>query len=150
MSLTRVKQQLTIYSWEKKLKVSTINCHDLIHFEQPALAVTVLTLIGWASDKSSLDQSWSELDQTNYITFDLQMKIALKKKTLSQTSHFLSISFLYHRLVKKKKEKNSFPDISQSCKDIMSAWISVPATTAAMLDDDVAWRARSARRDFFE
>ena len=103
------------------MKVSTINCHDLIHFEQPALAVTVLTLIGWASDKSSLDQSWSELDQTNYITFDLQMKIALKKKTLSQTSHFLSISFLYHRQVKKKKDKKSFPDIFQSCKDIMSA-----------------------------
>lgn len=82
------------------------------------------------------------------------MKIALKKKkkTLSQTSHFLSISFLYHRQVKTKKikkDKKSFPDIFQSCKDI-SAWISVPATTAAMLDDDVAWRARSARRDFFE
>ena len=133
------------------MKVSTINCHDLIHFEQPALAVIVLTLTGWASDKSSLDQSWSELNQTNYITFDPQMKIALKKKTLSQTSHFLSISFLYHRQVKKKKkDKKSFPDIFQSCKDIMSAWISVPATTAAMLDDDVAWRARSARRDFFE
>ena len=26
----------------------------------------------------------------------------------------------------------------------------IPATTAAILDDDEAWRAKSARRDFFE
>ena len=131
------------------MKVSTINCHDLIHFEQPALAVIVLTLTGWASDKSSLDQSWSELNQTNYITFDPQMKIALKKKTLSNFSLSFDLFFI-PQAGKKKKNNKSFPDIFQSCKDIMSAWISVPATTAAMLDDDVAWRARSARRDFFE
>ena len=94
MSLTRVKQQLTIYSWEKKLKVSTINYHDLIHFEQLALAVIVLTLTGWASDKSSLDQSWSELNQTNYITFDPQMKIALKKKlSLKLLTFFRSLFY---------------------------------------------------------
>lgn len=76
------------------MKVSTINCHDLIHFEQPALAVTVLTLIGWASDKSSLDQSWSELNQTNYITFDPQMKIALKKKlSLKPLTFFRSLFY---------------------------------------------------------
>ena len=132
------------------MKVSTINCHALIHFEQLALAVTVLTLIGWASDKSSLDQSWSELNQTNYITFDPQMKIALKKKnSLSNFSLSFDLFFI-PQAGKKKKDKKSFPDIFQSCKDIMSAWISIPATTAAMLDDDVAWRARSARRDFFE
>ena len=133
------------------MKVSTINCHDLIHFEQPALAVIILTLTGWASDKSSLDQSWSELNQTNYITFDPQMKIALKKKnSLSNFSLSFDLFFIPQAGKKKKKDKKSFPDIFQSCKDIISAWISVPATTAAMLDDDVAWRARSARRDFFE
>lgn len=80
------------------MKVSTINCHDLIHFEQPALAVTVLTLIGWASDKSSLDQSWSELDQTNYITFDPQMKIALS----------FDLFFIPQAGKKKKKRQEEF------------------------------------------
>ena len=76
------------------MKVSTINCHDLIHFEQPALAVIFLTLTGWASDKSSLDQSWSELNQTNYITFDPQMKIALKKKlSLKLLTFFRSLFY---------------------------------------------------------
>lgn len=76
------------------MKVSTINCHDLIHFEQPALAVIVLTLTGWASDKSSLDQSWSELNQTNYTTFDPQMKIALKKKlSLNLLTFFRSLFY---------------------------------------------------------
>lgn len=92
------------------MKVSTINCHDLIHFEQPALAVIVLTPTGWASDKSSLDQSWSELNQTNYITFDPQMKIALSFDL-----------FFIPQAGKKKKDKKSFPDIFQSCKDIISA-----------------------------
>ena len=104
------------------MKVSTINCHDLIHFEQPALAVIILTLTGWASDKSSLDQSWSELNQTNYITFDPQMKIALKKKnSLSNFSLSFDLFFIPQAGKKKKKDKKSFPDIFQSCKDIMSA-----------------------------
>ena len=87
------------------MKVSTINCHDLIHFEQPALAVIVLTLTGWASDKSSLDQSWSELNQTNYITFDPQMKIALKKKTLSNFSLSFDLFFIPQAGKKKKKKR---------------------------------------------
>ena len=105
------------------MKVSTINCHDLIHFEQPALAVIILTLTGWASDKSSLDQSWSELNQTNYITFDPQIKIALKKKSsLSNFSLSFDLFFIPQAgKKKKKKDKKSFPDIFQSCKDIMSA-----------------------------
>lgn len=81
------------------------------------------------------------------------MKIALKKKKNSLSNFSLSFDLFFIPQAgkkKKKKDKKSFPDIFQSCKDIMSAWISVPATTAAMLDDDVAWRARSARRDFFE
>ena len=40
--------------------------------------------------------------------------------------------------------------VQQKTQLIKSEWISVPATTAAMLDDEEAWRARSAKRDFFE
>ena len=50
-----------------------------------------------------------------------------------------------------KSRKYDLPNKGQQLSQLREfERISVPATTAAILDDEEAWRARSAKRDFFE